>query len=149
MSEIRFTVPGVARGKGRPRAARRGGFVRVYTDAQTASYENLVALAAKQAMGAAPPWTGPVELSVRIRIVPPASASKRAKAAMLAGEVFPTKRPDASNVCKSVEDGANAIVYADDAQIVSLIAVKVYADTAGVDVTVRSYGARLEARAAA
>ena len=40
---IYFVVPGQPIGKGRPRASTRGGFVRMYTDAKTVTYENAIA----------------------------------------------------------------------------------------------------------
>ena len=45
---IKFSVPGAPVGKGRPKISSRGGkFARMYTPEKTASYENLVALAAE------------------------------------------------------------------------------------------------------
>lgn len=136
MDRVTFTVPGVARGKGRPRATRRGPFVRLYTDAKTASYENLVALAAREAMDGAEPFDAPVEMTVRVRLTPP-KASAPKTLAMLDGRILPAKKPDLTNIIKAVEDGCNAIVYRDDALIVSLSAAKVYSPTPGVDVIVR------------
>jgi hypothetical protein len=43
---IAFTIPGQPVAKGRPKFARRGAHVVAYTPAKTASYENLVKLAA-------------------------------------------------------------------------------------------------------
>lgn len=137
MTPVRFTIPGKPRGKGRPRATARGKFIRIYTDDQTASYENLVALAAKAAMQGRAPMTGAVSLTVTVNVEVPKSASRKARAAMLAGEQRPAKKPDLTNCLKAIEDGANAIVYADDAQIVFIQAWKVYAETPGVEVLVR------------
>ena len=50
MSAVTFTVPGTPVGKGRPKFARRGNFTVAYTPEKTASYENLVKIAAGQAM---------------------------------------------------------------------------------------------------
>lgn len=133
---ISFTIPGDARGKGRPRATRFGKGVRLYTDTKTASYEGMVALAAQAAMRGADPLEGPLVLSVLVRITPPASASKKARAAMLAGELHPTKKPDLDNVVKAILDGLNRVAFHDDAQVCWINAGKVYAPTAGVDVTV-------------
>lgn len=142
MSVLAFTVPGEVRGKGRPRIVKIGGFSRLAADKKTATYENLVALAACEAMKfsgmAAQHFMGPVCLNMTARMVPAASASRSARAAMLSGEAPPTKKPDADNLAK-IADALNGIVWRDDAQIVSLMVRKVYAETPGLDVVIRSY----------
>jgi Holliday junction resolvase RusA-like endonuclease len=139
MIPIAFTVPGPPRGKGRPRATTINGHARMYTDAKTASYENLVALACQQVMDGRQPMACPVDLRIRVRLVPPASTSKATRAAMLDGRWPPAKRPDLDNCFKAISDGLNGVAYSDDALIVSLTATKVYADTAGVDVLIKPY----------
>jgi Holliday junction resolvase RusA-like endonuclease len=139
MSALSFTVPGPPRGKGRPRATIRGAHAAVYTDAKTASYENLVALAGMAALGALPPFDCPLVVQLLIRVTPAKSATRKALAAMLGGDQPPAKRPDIDNVAKAVTDGLNARVYVDDAQIVRLVVEKVYAATSGVDVTISPY----------
>lgn len=136
MMPITFTIPGDARGKGRPRATIRGKHASVYTDAKTASYENLVRLAAREAMGNQPPLGEPLVMSVSIRVTPPKSASKKATAAMLSGAIRPAKKPDITNILKAVEDGCNTVAFTDDSLIVSLFAEKHYAPTAGIDVAI-------------
>lgn len=139
MSEpLLFTVPGDARGKGRPRATTFAGRARMYTDDKTASYENLVKLAASLAMRGRLPFAVPVSMQVLVRIAPPKSASKKARAAMLAGLIHPAKKPDLTNIIKAIEDGANTVAYTDDALIVRLTSSKVYADEPGVDVRVEA-----------
>lgn len=139
---LAFTVPGLARGKGRPRATARGGFARLYTDEKTASYENLVRLAARQAMAGAPPLDEPLSVSMVVRLVPPQSASKKRRAAMLDGTDPPTRKPDLDNVVKAVLDGCNTVAFRDDALIVRQSAEKVWAVEAGVDVVIRRLGGR-------
>lgn len=134
---IRFTVPGPVRGKGAPRTRVMGKFATIYTDRKTATYENLVRLCAKEAMGSRLPIDEPVYVALRVRITPPASTSKTKRAAMIAGEIRPGKKPDASNAAKSVEDGCSKIVFTDDALVVDLHVRKIYAETEGVDVFVR------------
>lgn len=134
---ISFTVPGIARGKGRPRVARRGAHIALYTDAKTASYEGLVSMAAQSALAGRPPLTGPLILTMLVRITPPQSISKSARQAMLAGQYGPTKRPDIDNVVKAVLDGCNGIAFQDDKQVVEIHAAKIFAEIAGVDVTLK------------
>lgn len=140
MIALAFTVPGDVRGKGRPRIVRIGGFARMAADRKTASYENLVALAAREAMGNQPLMTEAVCLTMTARFQPPRSVPRRTYAAMLAGEIAPTKKPDLDNLVKIV-DALNGIVWKDDAQVVSIFARKLYADTPGLDVVIRPYAA--------
>lgn len=134
---IRFTIPGPAVGKGRPRFARRGKFVQTFTPEKTASYESLVKLAASEAMAGRQPLYGPVSLTVAIQVTPPASWSRKRRSLALGGEMAPTGKPDVSNVLKAIEDALNGIAYADDAQICRIAASKRYAETPGVTVWVR------------
>lgn len=135
-SAVNFTIPGEPRGKGRPRATRFGKGVRLYTDAKTASYEGLIAYAAQQALAGREPLDGPLVVTVLVRLAPPASASKKARAAMLAGEIPPTKKPDLDNIVKAVLDGCNGVAFRDDALVCWINAGKVYAPAAGVDVVI-------------
>ena len=139
MTAICFTVPGPVRGKGRPRIIKIGGFSRMKADEKTASYENLVALACREAIGATlSPFDGPVCVSLAARFAPATSAPRRARAAMLAGELPPAKKPDLDNIIK-VLDALNGIAWGDDAQVVSVFARKYYAETPGLDIVIRPY----------
>jgi Holliday junction resolvase RusA-like endonuclease len=135
---LSFTVPGEPRGKGRPRIVRIAGAARMATDKATARYENLVALAARQALAGQALLEGALALTVKVRMVPAQSASKTARFAMLRGETWPTKKPDLDNVIKAVLDGCNAVAFRDDVLICRLTAEKVYAEEAGVDVAIVS-----------
>ena len=126
--EIKFTVPGTPAGKGRPRFARRGTFVSVYTPEKTVDYENLVKFHARKAMYEKAIMTGPVEMQVLICVPIPASWSQKKQIAARKGEVFPTTKPDADNVFKGVCDALNGIVYADDKQITDIHISKRYSD---------------------
>jgi len=126
---ISFDVPGTPIGKGRPRVARRGSTTQLYTPAKTASYEGLVALSAQQAMFGRPPMLGPAKVYMDIILPIPTSWSKKKQAAALAGNVYPTKKPDIDNVEKAIFDGMNGVVWADDVQAVEVIKNKRYGDT--------------------
>lgn len=133
---ITFEIPGDPRGKGRPKFARRGAFVQTYTDDKTAAYENLVALAAKDAMRAsgASIMEGPVSVLVYMGFRPPASASKSKLVQMLAGLLLPLRKPDIDNVIKAIFDGLNGVAYLDDKQITDLTVVRRYDPTPCVKV---------------
>jgi Holliday junction resolvase RusA-like endonuclease len=137
MDSVSFTIPGDPRGKGRHRASIRAGRVHTYTDEKTATYENLVKLAGAEAMAGATPFDCPLAVVMVVRVTPPKSTSKRNRAAMLAGDIQPAKKPDLSNVLKAVEDGLNGVAYRDDCQIVHFVCRKIYAETSGVDVLIQ------------
>lgn len=135
---IKFTVPGAPVGKGRPMVSTRGGkFAKMYTPEKTANYETLVALAAQQAMVGRTLLAGPVEVQMAILLPIPASWSKKKQAAAIAGQVYPTKKPDADNVVKAIFDGINGVVWNDDVQACDIVVRKRYAETPGVQVLVK------------
>ena len=139
MRKIEFFVPETPVGKRRPRAARRGTGVVMFTPEKTAGYEALVAAAASNAMRAeaGPLFTGPLEAVLEMRIPIPASWSKAHKAAALAGTELPTSKPDIDNVAKAILDACNGVVFRDDAQVVMLIATKAFSEEPGVRVVIR------------
>ena len=136
---LAFTVPIFGRGKGRPKFARRGSFVKTYTDAETVAYEAQIRAAAVTAMAGRPPLTGPVVLTVRVRRPAPKSATKKARAMMLADQLRPTSKPDWDNYGKAVSDALNGVAYVDDAQVTDGRAIKVFAEVAGVDIVVKEW----------
>lgn len=143
MSEpvVFFSVPGDPRGKGRGTPVQRGRHLAIITGAETEAYQNKVATFARGAMrqmDLAAPLQGPLELRMLIRFRIPRSASTPKRAAMLKGQIKPTRKPDADNVVKAVKDGCNGVVWHDDVQITGLWVRKVYATTPGVDVSVRA-----------
>lgn len=126
-------LPGVPRGKGRPRFSRVSG--RAYTDAQTESYEGALRLAASQAMSGEPPLSGPLALIMTAVFPVPVSWSRVRRRNALSGKTRPTGKPDCDNLLKTV-DALNQIVWKDDAQIVSALIMKEYGETPGVTITV-------------
>lgn len=146
MFSLAITVPGDPRGKGRPRATAIGGHARMYTDAKTASYENLVALAAREALDGRPPLDMPLCVCIVVRLAPPASLSGVKRRALLAGDAPILGRFDLDNICKAALDGMNHVAFVDDRQIVALEARKVAATTPGLDITLTPWApARLTA----
>ncbi|WP_369952181.1 RusA family crossover junction endodeoxyribonuclease [Ralstonia syzygii] len=133
---ITFTIPGEPVAKGRARSFVRNGHVAHYTPEKTARYENLVKLAAQQAMGDMAPAEGAVALIVRAFMGIPTSWSQKKQRAAALGEITPTKRPDLDNIVKAVKDGANGVTWKDDSQVVDVRASKRYG-TPRVEVEVR------------
>lgn len=136
LKPVSFVVPGEAVGKGRPRVTTIGGQARMFTPKKTANYETLIAMGAQQAMQGRDLITGPVLLEMKIFVSVAQSWSKKKTAAALAGDVMPTKKPDADNVLKAICDGINGIVFKDDVQVVNVSMSKRFAETPGVSVRV-------------
>ena len=134
---VTFKVDANPVGKQRARYVKRGNFVQAYTPEKTRTYETLIRDAAIEAMGTSEPLETPVTLYLYIRVPIPKSYSKKKVEACLNGLDQPIKKPDASNILKSVEDGMNGIVYKDDSQIINLHVTKVYSTLAGVDICVK------------
>ena len=134
---VTFKVDGVPVPKGRARYVKRGNFVQAYTPQKTRTYETLIKDAARQAMGGSEPLETPVSLYLYIRVPIPASATKKRLQAIADGSEKPIKKPDASNILKSVEDGMNGVVYKDDSQIINIHVTKVFSSEPGVDICVK------------
>lgn len=115
-------IPGNPLGKQRARTLKSG---RSYTPEQTVNYENFVKLCYIEQKGE---FFGekPLRMEITAYYPIPKSARKKQLAKMLTGEIRPTKKPDLTNVVKSIEDGLNFVAYKDDSQIVTLITIKNY-----------------------
>lgn len=135
---LSFEIPGRPTGKGRPKFARRGNVVATYTDAKTVSYENRVALFAHQAMRGRPMLDGPLHVTVLAYFAPPKSAPKARRAAMLAGQLRPTVKPDLDNIVKAVLDGLQGVAFVDDVTVTWINVGKFYADADRVIVSVEA-----------
>lgn len=137
---ITFTIPGAPQGKGRPKVVKIGGFTRMATPAKTVAYEGLVAHAATLAMAGHALLEGACMVEMDITCPVPASWSKRKQAAALAGQVYPTTKPDKDNVIKAIYDGMNGVVWRDDVQAVDGVQRKRYGAVPGVRVRVAVLG---------
>ncbi len=136
---IQLTVPGEPVAKGRAKAFYTGKFTRMYTPKKTVNYETLIAEMFAVNYPNFVPFDGPVMFGLRMFMTIPATASKKKRAAMLAGEIRPTKKPDFSNVLKVVEDALNGRAFQDDKQIVDILACcgKWYSDRPRIEITIQ------------
>jgi hypothetical protein len=78
-----LTIPGVPRGKGRPRFVKASG--RTYTPEQTASYEAVIRHEAALEMRGAEPVEGPLAIAVTAVLPIPASWSRKRREAAIGG----------------------------------------------------------------
>lgn len=133
---VYFVVYGTPIGKGRPRATSRGGFVRMYTDAKTLGFEAAVADEARTAMKGWEPFDTPMQLQLSAYYPIPKSWSKKKRQLAMDGDIHPQVKPDLDNVMKAVLDALNSVVYADDSQVINMVATKRYSSDPRVEVYV-------------
>lgn len=143
---VKFTVPGEPKGKGRHRSriATTGAgksFIANYSQSTTVEYENLVRIAANEAMCGGVPTRNPVFVTIDVYCSVPASWSMRKQNKALAGDVLPTVKPDIDNTEKAIFDGMNRIVFRDDVVVCDVIKRKRYSRTPRVEVWVREMDA--------
>jgi len=114
-------IPGVARGKGRPRFSNG----RTYTDEKTRNAEAWIRQCAMEQVGNIH-LECPLSVEMVIEVAVPKSWSKTKREAARIGTLRATGRPDLDN-CFKMCDALNGIVWKDDAQIVEATISRRYA----------------------
>lgn len=136
MQTYSIVIPGDAVPQGRPRVVRIGGRTIAYDPPKSKAYKARVRqYAARNAPKE--PLEGKVQLEVQIFRSVPKSWSKKKHEAAYAGLIWPTTKPDVSNIVKGIEDALNGIWYKDDSQIVHEYSMKRYARVPGVVVKMK------------
>lgn len=130
MAIVTFTAYGQPVPQSRPRVSRYG----TYYPAKVKAYREYIATVAKTAMRGREPLQGALEMSCTFFFVPPKSTPKKTLSAMYG--TYHTKKPDADNLVKCVQDSLNGICYVDDAQIAVLNARKYYADKPRAEIVI-------------
>ncbi len=132
-----FEMIGEPVGKARPRMNTRTG--RAYTPTNTKLYEYSL----RQWFIRKYPYFVPIESRVKVTIIAyfgiPKSTSKKKVAEMLAGNISPTKKPDADNIIKIVLDAMNNFAFKDDTQVTKLEIEKKYDNTPRIYIKVEEY----------
>lgn len=123
-----LTIPIRPVPQGRPRLGKAGF---AYTPPRTRQYVAAIREAARAVWADREAITGPIVVLVETQFQLPKSAK---------GRTHHTQRPDVDNLAKAVLDALNKLVFADDAQIVRLIASKAWS-VAGPSVRVIIRGA--------
>lgn len=127
---IKLTIPGEPCAQGRPRFSTAGGFVKAYDPGKSRNYKAFVKLIAMEEMKKQG-WKyteRPLLIRVDAYLTLAKSRSKKFKADALAGREFPTKKPDADNLLKTVMDALSGVLYKDDKQIIDCGVRKYYAE---------------------
>ena len=105
---------------------RNSGSHRTYTPKKTVDYETSLALEWIAKYKGVPIEAKGFKVNIYCCFLPPKSANKATKKAMLCGEILYTKKPDYDNVAKIVGDGLNGIAWYDDSSIVIGNIIQVY-----------------------
>lgn len=110
--------------KERPRFTNRGGFARAYTSSKTRNFEASIARMAKAQLQFQKPITDLIVVSVFFEFMRPKKT------------VLMTPKKDLDNLCKSIFDALNGILYNDDTQIIELMARKTWSDKNKITVVI-------------
>lgn len=103
---------------------------------QRANEQTLDALLAPHAPEV--PMAGAVTLEFRAVFPPPKSVSKKARAAMLRGQIHHTKKPDLDNLTKQLKDAMTRLQFwNDDRQVVRTVCEKQYGEIGRWEVCLR------------
>lgn len=129
---MKINIKGSPIAQKRARFARRGAYVKTY-DPQSQEKEVVKALMRGQVIKK---LEGPLEIEINFYFEVPKSYSKKRAKACLNGDEEHTKKPDIDNLVKFYLDCMNDLVFKDDAQVVKLVARKIYAETPSVEITI-------------
>ena len=135
---LSFVIPGQPIGQGRPKFSTINGHPKAYDPEKSRNYKAYVRMLATQAMKETgfERIDGPCNVVIQAYFEVPKSKSKKFREAALADQERPTKKPDADNIVKAIQDALNGLAYKDDAYIVNLACQKFYSDNPRVEVFV-------------
>jgi Holliday junction resolvase RusA-like endonuclease len=130
---IAFNVLGAPAGKGSPQARVHNGHVVVHENRRTKTWEALVREAALVAIGdvRTPPFVDvPLVVTITFWLARP-SGHWGKHGLKSSAPRHPAKKPDIDKLVRATLDPMNGTIFDDDSRIVSLVAVKSYADLVG------------------
>ena len=126
-----FFIPGIPVPQGRPRFARKGKFVSVYTDQKTRTWREYVTVMAREHRPEFP-LEGALTITLKFKMPRPKSLPKKV--------IHHIKRPDLDNLAKAVIDSlGDAKVFKKDSQFAAKKMSKVYSCNPGVHIEILKY----------
>lgn len=133
MKEFRFSVLTCPKGQPRAKAARIGGFVRMYTPATANDFKGDIQKAAIQVGLMNALLEGPLAMATTYRLPRPknhfGSGKKADQVKASAPRYWHTVKPDLDNIEKAVKDClSNIRAWKDDCQVAYVIKKKIYVD---------------------
>jgi crossover junction endodeoxyribonuclease RusA len=120
---IKFSVEGTPIQQGSMRHIGHGRMIHNKA-VELAAWRADIASAAK--LAGCKPILDPIAITMRFRVKRPKSVKRD----------YPTVAPDLDKYIRGVNDGLTGVAFADDSQVVQIIASKEYADTPGVDIEI-------------
>lgn len=132
-----FEVPGIIKGKGRPRVNSYTGIV--YTPTTTKDYECLVEQYFLLKYPRFKTLEGRVSVDIKAIFNIPKTTKKQDREKMLENTISPTKKPDIDNIVKIILDAMNKFAFKDDTQITKLSVEKMYGEEEKVIINIEEY----------
>ena len=120
---IKFSVEGTPIQQGSMRHIGHGRMIHNKA-VELAAWRADIASAAK--LAGCKPILDPIAITMRFRVKRPKSVKRE----------YPTVAPDLDKYVRSVNDGLTGVAFADDSQVIQIIASKEYADSPGVDIEI-------------
>ncbi len=114
----------------RARTVIKGGRVMTFTPSKTVQAENMIRAEITKSNVFYPVGV-PLLMTVIFIVEKPKSANKK--------RLYPVTRPDLDNFMKTVLDGCNKYLYADDSQIVSLYTSKEFGSPPRIEIQIEEY----------
>ena len=120
---IKFSVEGTPIQQGSMRHIGHGRMIHSKA-VELAAWRADIASAAK--LAGCKPILDPIAITMKFRVKRPKSVKRE----------YPTVAPDLDKYVRSVNDGLTGVAFADDSQVIQIIASKEYADNPGVDIEI-------------
>ena len=120
---IKFSVEGTPIQQGSMRHIGQGRMIHNKA-VELAAWRADIASAAK--LAGCKPILDPIAITMKFRVKRPKSVKRE----------YPTVAPDLDKYVRSVNDGLTGVAFADDSQVIKIIASKEYADNSGVDIEI-------------
>ena len=119
----RFSVEGTPIQQGSMKFIRPG--VMIHSRAEDLAIRRAnIAYAAKEA--GCTPILDPISITMKFRVKKPKTVKRD----------FPTVAPDLDKYIRAVNDGLTGVAFADDSQVIKIVASKEYAENPGVDIEI-------------
>lgn len=120
---IKFSVEGTPIQQGSMRHIGQGRMIHSKA-VELAAWRADIASAAK--LAGCKPILDPIAITMKFRVKRPKSVKRD----------YPTVAPDLDKYVRSVNDGLTGVAFADDSQVIKIVASKEYSDTPGVDIEI-------------